>query len=198
MSVEPWMLACPRSAMIPPPGRPMFPSSACRIDAVRMYWAPTLCCVQPTEYTNAVVRSRPLLAVIHSATCAKASGSMPHTSATISGVYREKCRLSTWNTHRGSCRVSSRSAFTRTVGPPLPAASCWLASRTSGPCWPACFPWPAPAWAGFAAGLVRGPLTGRGTDRLALVLPRRLVVVALLGVEPGEQPVEVLGVLEVL
>jgi len=28
MSVEPWMLACPRSASTPPPGRPMLPSSS--------------------------------------------------------------------------------------------------------------------------------------------------------------------------
>jgi hypothetical protein len=28
MSVEPWIDACPRSTMIPPPGRPMFPSSS--------------------------------------------------------------------------------------------------------------------------------------------------------------------------
>jgi hypothetical protein len=86
MSVEPWMLACPRSAMMPPPGRPMLPSSVCRIEQVRMYCAPTLCCVQPTEYTHAVVRSRLLFSVTHRATCSKTSGSMPQTSATISGV----------------------------------------------------------------------------------------------------------------
>ena len=28
-------------------------------------------------------------------------------SATISGVYRAKCFLSSWNTHRGSCSVGS-------------------------------------------------------------------------------------------
>ena len=48
MSVDPWMEACPRSARIPPPGRPMLPSSACRIDAVRMYCTPTVCWVHPT------------------------------------------------------------------------------------------------------------------------------------------------------
>ncbi len=31
MSVEPWMLAWPRSAWMPPPGRPMLPSSSCRM-----------------------------------------------------------------------------------------------------------------------------------------------------------------------
>ena len=48
MSVEPWMEAWPRRAMIPPPGRPMLPSSSWRMAAVRMYWAPTECWVQPT------------------------------------------------------------------------------------------------------------------------------------------------------
>ncbi len=48
MSVEPWMEACPRSAMTPPPGRPMLPSSACRIAALRMHWAPIVWWVQPT------------------------------------------------------------------------------------------------------------------------------------------------------
>jgi len=48
MSVEPWMLACPRMAMIPPPGRPMLPSSSWMIAAARMEWTPTGCCVQPT------------------------------------------------------------------------------------------------------------------------------------------------------
>src|SRR5881296_93132 len=36
MSVEPWMFAWPRSAMIPPPGRPMLPSRSCTIDAARV------------------------------------------------------------------------------------------------------------------------------------------------------------------
>ena len=49
MSVEPWIDACPRSAMIPPPGRPMFPSSSWMIAAARMYCTPIVCCVQPTE-----------------------------------------------------------------------------------------------------------------------------------------------------
>src|SRR5438874_1322048 len=43
MSVEPWIDACPRSARIPPPGRPMFPSRSWTIDAVRMYCTPTVC-----------------------------------------------------------------------------------------------------------------------------------------------------------
>ena len=48
MSVEPWIEAWPRSARIPPPGRPMLPSSSWMIAAVRMYWTPTVCWVQPT------------------------------------------------------------------------------------------------------------------------------------------------------
>ena len=48
MSVEPWIEAWPRKARMPPPGRPMFPSSSWMIAAVRMYWTPIVCCVQPT------------------------------------------------------------------------------------------------------------------------------------------------------
>ena len=40
MSVEPWMLAWPRRARMPPPGRPMLPSSSWMMAAVRMYWTP--------------------------------------------------------------------------------------------------------------------------------------------------------------
>ena len=86
MSVEPWMEACPRSARIPPPGRPMLPSSACRIAPARMYCTPTVCCVQPTLYTRAVVRSRPELLVSASQTARKFSGEMPQICSTISGV----------------------------------------------------------------------------------------------------------------
>ena len=53
------MLACPRSAITPPPGLPMLPSSSWMIAPARMYCAPTECCVQPTLYTSAAVRSRP-------------------------------------------------------------------------------------------------------------------------------------------
>ena len=56
------------------------------IAAVRMYWTPTVCCVQPTEYTNADVRSRPEFAQSASATSRKASLGMPQVSSTISGV----------------------------------------------------------------------------------------------------------------
>ena len=43
-----WIVACPRMAMTPPPGRPTLPSSSCRIAAVRIIWAPAVCCVHPT------------------------------------------------------------------------------------------------------------------------------------------------------
>jgi hypothetical protein len=48
MSVEPWMFAWPRSARMPPPGRPMLPSRSWTIDAARMICTPIVCCVQPT------------------------------------------------------------------------------------------------------------------------------------------------------
>src|SRR5690349_20868836 len=34
-SVRPWMLECPRSAFMPPPGTPMLPSSSCTIAPAR-------------------------------------------------------------------------------------------------------------------------------------------------------------------
>ena len=40
MSVDPWMEAWPRRAMMPPPGRPMLPSSCCRTPPARMIWTP--------------------------------------------------------------------------------------------------------------------------------------------------------------
>ena len=86
MSVEPWMDAWPRSARIPPPGRPMFPSKSWMIAAVRMYWTPTVCCVQPTEYAIAEVRSRPEFSQSASATSRNCSSVQPQMRATISGV----------------------------------------------------------------------------------------------------------------
>ncbi len=47
MSVEPWIEACPRSAMMPPPGRPVLPSSACSVAAARMFCTPCVLCAQP-------------------------------------------------------------------------------------------------------------------------------------------------------
>src|SRR5215471_753595 len=43
MSVEPWMLQWPRIAMMPPPGRPTFPSRSWRIAAARIIWTPVEC-----------------------------------------------------------------------------------------------------------------------------------------------------------
>ena len=48
MSVEPWIEAWPRSAMMPPPGLPMFPSRSWMIAAARMFCTPWVCWVQPT------------------------------------------------------------------------------------------------------------------------------------------------------
>jgi hypothetical protein len=86
MSVDPWIDACPRNARIPPPGRPMLPSSVWRIAAVRMYCAPTVCCVQPTAYANAVVRSRPEFSVIARHTLRNSSLGTPQICSTASGV----------------------------------------------------------------------------------------------------------------
>jgi hypothetical protein len=51
-----------------------------------MFCTPSVCWVQPTEYTNAVVRSRPELRVTASATAANDSRDTPHTCSTRSGV----------------------------------------------------------------------------------------------------------------
>ena len=56
------------------------------IDAVRMFWTPCVCWVQPTAYQMAVVRSRPEFSHICSATRVNCSGEQPQISATISGV----------------------------------------------------------------------------------------------------------------
>jgi len=72
-----------------------------------------------------------LFAVTHFATCSNTAGSMPQTSATISGVYRAKCRLSTWNTERGCSSVSSRSGLAGIGAPPLPSDCARSADLTS-------------------------------------------------------------------
>jgi hypothetical protein len=86
MSLDPWIEACPRIAITPPPGRPMLPSSTSRIDAQRMYCDPIVCWVQPTPCTNAAVRSRPEFSTNRSQIRPNRSVGMPHTRSTISGV----------------------------------------------------------------------------------------------------------------
>ena len=56
------------------------------IAAVRMYWTPTVCCVQPTEYTNAPVCSRPEPSHTASQYSTNCSTEQPQVSATSSGV----------------------------------------------------------------------------------------------------------------
>ncbi len=87
-----------------------------------MYCTPTVCWVQPTLYTQAVVRSRPELAVISSQTRSKAARGMPQACSTISAVYRAKCRLRIWNTQRGCSSVGSVFGVP-TCAPPEPCAS---------------------------------------------------------------------------
>ena len=106
---------------------------------MRMYCTPTVCWVQPRLYTNAVVRSRPEFSVMAWATSRNFSSGTPATCATMSGVYRAKCRLRIWNTHRGCCIVGSRSGSGCAAAPPEPCASPRAASRTSrlaGRCMP--------------------------------------------------------------
>ena len=51
-----------------------------------MYCTPTVCCVQPTLYTQAVVRSRPEFSVISSQIRRNASCGTPQACSTISAV----------------------------------------------------------------------------------------------------------------
>ncbi len=66
----------------------MLPSSSWMIAEPRMYCTPTEWWVQPTEYTQQVVRSRPLFSVTALHTSRKSSTGTPQVCATISGVYR--------------------------------------------------------------------------------------------------------------
>jgi len=56
------------------------------IAAVRISWTPTVCCVQPTAYTNAPVRSGPELTHSDSATARNSPTVQPQAFATNSGV----------------------------------------------------------------------------------------------------------------
>jgi hypothetical protein len=86
MSVEPWIDACPRSAMMPPPGRPTLPSSSWRRAQQPIIWGPYVCCVHATAYANDVVRSGPDAARIVSAILRNSACGHPVTRSTISGV----------------------------------------------------------------------------------------------------------------
>jgi hypothetical protein len=48
-------------AFTPPPAMPMLPSSSWIIAMVRMFCAPTVCCVQPSAYRKVVVLSAALV-----------------------------------------------------------------------------------------------------------------------------------------
>ena len=64
----------------------MFPSSSWSNAQQPMVWGPLVCCVQATAYAKEVVRSRPELARIVSATWRNVSREQPVTRSTISGV----------------------------------------------------------------------------------------------------------------
>ena len=85
-SVAPWTLACPRSALMPPPGRPMLPSRSCRIAPLRMIWLPTVCIVQPTAYMMVPTRSAVPVEQTMSDIAWKSSTEQPAIRATTSGV----------------------------------------------------------------------------------------------------------------
>jgi len=58
------------------------------IEAARMYCTPTVCCVHPTAYAMALVRSRPEFSQKVFATRSNTSSGIPQIRATMSGVRR--------------------------------------------------------------------------------------------------------------
>ena len=86
MSVTPCTLECPRSAFTPPPGRPMLPSSSWIMAMVRMFWLPTVCCVQPSAYRMVLVLSGADISPSISHTFRNLSCGVPQILLTISGV----------------------------------------------------------------------------------------------------------------
>ncbi len=86
MSVQPWMLECPRSAFTPPPGRPTLPSTSCSVAAARIICTPTECCVQPSAYMMVPQRAAVPVEVTTSATLRNSSLGVPQIFSTISGV----------------------------------------------------------------------------------------------------------------
>ena len=80
------MFEWPRSAFTPPPAMPMLPSSSWIIAMVRMFCAPTVCCVQPSAYRNVVVLSAALVEASTSHTFRKSAFGVPQMFSTTSGV----------------------------------------------------------------------------------------------------------------
>ncbi len=86
MSVMPWTLEWPRSALMPPPGTPMLPSSSWIIAAERMFCDPLECCVQPSAYMMVMVRSPLPVEPINSTIAWNLSFGVPVMFSTTSGV----------------------------------------------------------------------------------------------------------------
>src|SRR5450759_4990235 len=55
MSVEPWTLASPRSALMPPPATPMLPRSIWTRAMARTFCEPYVCCVCPIAYRLSLI-----------------------------------------------------------------------------------------------------------------------------------------------
>ncbi len=82
----PCTLEWPRSAFTPPPGMPMLPSSSWIMAIERMFWAPVVCCVQPSAYSDVIVRSGVEVEPIISQICRNFALGVPVMRSTISGV----------------------------------------------------------------------------------------------------------------
>ena len=80
------MLEWPRNAFMPPPRRPILPSSNCSIAIERMFCEPLECCVQPSAYIEVMTLSRAEVSAIILQTVRYLSFGVPQMRSTISGV----------------------------------------------------------------------------------------------------------------
>ena len=109
MSVEPWIDACPRSAMMPPPGRPMLPEQQLedRAGADHLHAGGVL---RPAD--GVAERGRALAARVARSARRRPEEVLGRDAADpldhLRRVAREVARAGCWKTQRGCCSVSSR------------------------------------------------------------------------------------------
>ncbi len=181
MSVEPWMLAWPRSAMMPPPGRPMLPSSSLqdrggadhlRADAV----------VGPAD--GVAEGGGALAAAVAGQRVGDLRELLGLDAADLLHHLRGVAREVPLEDLEDAARVLQR----------LVAVALPVHRRAAGAVRLGLRGLVRAAWRVPLASGSRGSSAARPLGRL--VAPGRRVVVPGLRVEAGEQPVEVLGVLE--
>src|SRR5262249_49472323 len=99
------------SAFIPPPRTPILPRMSCSIAMARIFCEPLECWVHPSAYMDVMTLSLADVAEIISHTLRNLSFGVPQMRDTISAVYGATWALSTFQTQRGSCSVSSTATI---------------------------------------------------------------------------------------